>query len=49
MDKDSVLLCDGIVDLEIGVVGFLVSFELCMCGLFCDCFIGVVRVGYLLS
>ncbi|EPS8491859.1 LysR family transcriptional regulator [Yersinia enterocolitica] len=46
MDKDSALLRDGIVDLEIGVVGSSASPELRTRGLFRDRFIGVVRAGH---
>jgi DNA-binding transcriptional LysR family regulator len=48
-DKDSTALRDGTVDLETGVVGKDAGPELRTQGLFRDSFIGVVRIGHLLS
>jgi len=48
-DKDSTPLRDGIVDLEIGVVGKTTAPELRVQALFRDRFIGVVRMGHPLS
>ncbi|MHC8294557.1 LysR family transcriptional regulator [Pseudomonas sp. LB3P58] len=48
-DKDSASLRDGTVDLETGVVGTAAGPELRTQGLFRDRFIGVVRMGHLLS
>jgi len=45
-DRDSVLLRDGIVDLETGVVGKTTAPELRAQALFRDRFIGVVRMGH---
>jgi DNA-binding transcriptional LysR family regulator len=48
-DKDSTPLRDGIVDLEIGVIGKATAPELRVQTLFRDRFIGVVRMGHPLS
>ncbi|MBB4302545.1 DNA-binding transcriptional LysR family regulator [Rhodobium orientis] len=48
-DKDSSLLRDGIIDLEIGVIGSDMGPELRARALFRDRFIGVVRSGHPLS
>jgi DNA-binding transcriptional LysR family regulator len=48
-DKDSTSLRDGSVDLETGVVGESMSPEVRVQALFRDRFIGVVRIGHLLS
>lgn len=49
LNKDSLLLRDGSVDLETGVVGSSASPELRMRALFRDSFIGVVRAGHPLN
>lgn len=49
LNKDSLLLRDGIVDLETGVVGSSASPELRTRALFRDGFIGVVRAGHPLN
>lgn len=49
LDKESVLLRDGTVDLETGVVGNITSPEVRVQALFRDRFIGVVRKGHDLS
>ena len=49
LDKDSAPLRDGIVDLEIGVVGNTTAPEVRAQALFRDRFIGVVRMGHALS
>jgi len=49
LDKDSLLLRDGTVDLETGVVGNTVGPEVRTQALFRDRFIGVVRMGHALS
>lgn len=49
LDKDSTLLRDGTVDLEIGVVGSSASPEVRSRILFRDRYVGVVRAGHALS
>ncbi len=48
-DKNSTLLRDGIVDIEVGVVGTATSPELKVQALFRDRFIGAVRPGHALA
>lgn len=48
-DRESVLLREGSVDLETGVIGTLTSPEVRTRRLFCDRFVGVVRSGHRLA
>lgn len=49
IDRESVLLRDGSIDLETGVIGSLTGPEVCTRRLFGDRFVGVVRSGHPLA